>query len=45
LEGITVFPQAMNKQKHPEYSQDPPPELFEPLTIKKIPAPSLEIKK
>ncbi|PWZ30413.1 hypothetical protein Zm00014a_009161 [Zea mays] len=44
LEGITVFPQAMNKQKHPESSQDPPPELFEPLTMKKIPAPSLEFK-
>ncbi|PWZ33306.1 hypothetical protein Zm00014a_013126 [Zea mays] len=34
----------MNKQKHPESSQDPPPELFEPLTMKKIPAPSREIK-
>jgi hypothetical protein len=44
LEGILVFPQAMNKQKHPESSQDPPPELFEPLTMKKIPAPSLEVK-
>jgi hypothetical protein len=31
LEGIPVFPQAMNKQEHPESSQDPPPELFEPL--------------
>ncbi|PWZ39511.1 hypothetical protein Zm00014a_020634 [Zea mays] len=44
LEGIPVFPQAMNKQEHPESSQDPPPELFEPLTVKKIPAPSLEVK-
>ncbi|PWZ22929.1 hypothetical protein Zm00014a_039981 [Zea mays] len=44
LKGIPVFPQAMNKQKHPESSQDPPPELFEPLTMKKIPAPSREIK-
>ncbi|PWZ24906.1 hypothetical protein Zm00014a_008699 [Zea mays] len=31
LEGIPIFPQAMNKQEHPESSQDPPPELFEPL--------------
>jgi hypothetical protein len=44
LEGIPVFPQAMNKQEHPESSQDPPPELFDPLTMKKIPAPSLEVK-
>jgi hypothetical protein len=44
LEGIPVFPQAMNKQEHPESSQVPPPELFEPLTMKKIPAPSLEVK-
>jgi hypothetical protein len=44
LEGIPVFPQAMNKQEHPESSQDPPPELFEPLTMNKIPAPSLEVK-
>uniref|UniRef100_A0A804NMQ9 Uncharacterized protein n=1 Tax=Zea mays TaxID=4577 RepID=A0A804NMQ9_MAIZE len=44
LEGIPVFPQAMNKQEHPESSQDPPPELFEPLTMKKILAPSLEVK-
>uniref|UniRef100_A0A804QRT2 Uncharacterized protein n=1 Tax=Zea mays TaxID=4577 RepID=A0A804QRT2_MAIZE len=41
---LEVFPQAMNKQEHPESSQDPPPELFEPLTMKKIPAPSREIK-
>jgi hypothetical protein len=34
----------MDKQEHPESSQDPPPELFEPLTMKKIPAPSCEIK-
>jgi hypothetical protein len=44
LEGILVFPQAMDKQEHPESSQDLPPELFEPLTMKKIPAPSLEVK-
>jgi hypothetical protein len=44
LEGIPVFPQAMDKQEHPESSEDPPPELFEPLTMKKIPAPSLEVK-
>ncbi|PWZ21542.1 hypothetical protein Zm00014a_024171 [Zea mays] len=44
LEGIPVFPQDMNKQEHPESSQDPPTELFEPLTMKKIPAPSLEVK-
>ncbi|PWZ28486.1 hypothetical protein Zm00014a_026973 [Zea mays] len=35
----------MDKQEHPRSSQDPPPELFEPLTMKKIPAPSLEVKK
>jgi hypothetical protein len=35
----------MDKQEHPKSSQDPLPELFEPLTMKKIPAPSLEIKK
>jgi hypothetical protein len=34
----------MNKKEHPESSQDPPPELFEPLTMKKIPTPSLEVK-
>jgi hypothetical protein len=44
LEGIPVFPQAMDKQEHPESSEDPPPELFEPLTMKKILAPSREIK-
>uniref|UniRef100_A0A804MIB8 Regulator of Vps4 activity in the MVB pathway protein n=1 Tax=Zea mays TaxID=4577 RepID=A0A804MIB8_MAIZE len=44
LEGIPVFPQAMDKQEHPESSQHPPPELFELLTMKKIPAPSLEVK-
>jgi hypothetical protein len=44
LEGIPIFPQAMNKQEHPESSQDPPLELFEPLTMEKIPAPSREIK-
>jgi hypothetical protein len=35
----------MDKQEHLESSQDPPLELFEPLTMKKIPAPSLEVKK
>jgi hypothetical protein len=44
LEGIPVSPKAMDKQEHPESSQDPLPELFEPLTMKKIPAPSLGIK-
>jgi hypothetical protein len=44
LEGFLVFPQAMNKQEHPKSSQDLPPELFEPLTMKKIPAPSREIR-
>ncbi|PWZ19635.1 hypothetical protein Zm00014a_033487 [Zea mays] len=44
LEGIPVFPKAMDKQEHPESSLDPPPELFEPLSMKKIPAPSHEIK-
>jgi hypothetical protein len=44
LEGMPVSPQAMDKQEHPESSQDPPPKLFETLTMKKIPAPSLEIK-
>jgi hypothetical protein len=44
LEGIPVFPQAMNKQEYPESSQDPPLELFEPFTMKKILAPSREIK-
>jgi hypothetical protein len=44
LEGIPVFPQAMDKQEHPKSSQDPPPELFEPLTMKKISAPSREVK-
>jgi hypothetical protein len=34
----------MDKQEHPESSQDPPPELFEPLTMKKISAPPLEVK-
>ncbi|PWZ52408.1 hypothetical protein Zm00014a_035814 [Zea mays] len=45
LEGISVFPQAMDKKEHHESSQDPPPELFEPLTMKKILAPSLESRK
>jgi hypothetical protein len=44
LEGIPVFPQTMDKQEHPESSQDPPSELFEPLTMQKILAPSLEVK-
>ncbi|PWZ56133.1 hypothetical protein Zm00014a_015681 [Zea mays] len=44
FEGIPVFPQAMNKQEHPESSQDPPLEVCKPLTMKKIPAPSREIK-
>ncbi|PWZ31249.1 hypothetical protein Zm00014a_022500 [Zea mays] len=44
LEGIPVSPKAMDKQEHLESSQDPPPELFEPLTMKKILAPSLEVK-
>lgn len=44
LEGIPVSPQAMDKQEHPESSLDPPPALFEPLTVKKIPALSREIK-
>ncbi|PWZ55260.1 hypothetical protein Zm00014a_012782 [Zea mays] len=44
LEGIPVFPQAVDKQEHPESSQNSPPELFEPLTMKKIPAPSRVIK-
>ncbi|PWZ18220.1 hypothetical protein Zm00014a_009082 [Zea mays] len=34
----------MDKQEHPESSQDSLLELFEPLTMKKILAPSLEIK-
>jgi hypothetical protein len=41
---MLVSPKAMGKQEHPESSQDPLPELFETLTMKKIPAPSLEIK-
>jgi hypothetical protein len=44
LEGLPVSPQAMNKQEHLESSQDPLPELFELLTMKKIPASSREIK-
>uniref|UniRef100_A0A804MLD5 Uncharacterized protein n=1 Tax=Zea mays TaxID=4577 RepID=A0A804MLD5_MAIZE len=40
---LEVSPQAMDKQEHPESSQDPPLELFEPLTMKKIPALSREI--
>ncbi|PWZ13284.1 hypothetical protein Zm00014a_038526 [Zea mays] len=44
LVGILVFPQAMDKQERPKSSQDPPSELFEPLTMKKILVPSLEIK-
>jgi hypothetical protein len=41
---MPVFSQAMDKQEHPESPQDPLPELFEPLTMKKIPAPFREIK-
>ncbi|PWZ43915.1 hypothetical protein Zm00014a_013197 [Zea mays] len=44
LEGIPVSPKAMDKKEHPESSQDPPPKLFEPLTMEKILAPSREIK-
>jgi hypothetical protein len=44
LEGMTISPQAMDKQEHLKSSQDPPPVLFEPLTMKKIPTPSLEVK-
>jgi hypothetical protein len=44
LEGNPVSPKAMDMQEHPESSQDPPPELCEPLTMKNIPAPSREIK-
>jgi hypothetical protein len=44
LEGIPVSPKAMDKQEHHESSQDPPPELFEPLAMKKILVPSLEVK-
>jgi hypothetical protein len=36
LEGMPVSPQDMDKQEHPE--------LFDPLTMKKIPAPSPEVK-
>jgi hypothetical protein len=34
----------MDKQEHPESSQDPPLEFFETLTMKKILAPSVEVK-
>jgi hypothetical protein len=34
----------MNKQEHPESSQDPLVALFEPFSVKKIPAPPREIK-
>jgi hypothetical protein len=34
----------MDEQEHPEPSKDPPSEMFEPLPMKKIPAPSLEVK-
>jgi hypothetical protein len=44
LEGMPVSPKAMGKQEHPESSQDPLLELLEPLTMKKIPARSLEVK-
>jgi hypothetical protein len=44
LEGIPVFPQAMDKQEYPESSQDLPLEMFEPHAMKKMLAPSLEVK-
>jgi hypothetical protein len=44
LDRILVSPQAMNNQELLESSQDSPPELFEPLTMKKITTPSLEVK-
>ncbi|PWZ26402.1 hypothetical protein Zm00014a_035326 [Zea mays] len=31
LEGIPIFPQAMNKQEHPESSQDPRRSCLSPL--------------
>jgi hypothetical protein len=34
----------MYNQEHPEPSQDPSPELFEPLTMKKIPTLIVEVK-
>jgi hypothetical protein len=34
----------MYNQEHPEPSQDPSTELFEPLTMKKIPTLTLEVK-
>ncbi|PWZ28752.1 hypothetical protein Zm00014a_003869 [Zea mays] len=34
----------MDKQEHPESSQDPPPKLFEPLTMKNISTLSRDIK-
>ncbi|PWZ30989.1 hypothetical protein Zm00014a_015323 [Zea mays] len=45
LEGIPVFLQAMDKQEHPESSQDPLPELFEPLTMRRFRHPPLRSKK
>jgi hypothetical protein len=44
MEGMPVSPKAMDKQEHPKSTQDPTPKFFEPLTMKKIPTPSLEIK-
>ncbi|PWZ52560.1 hypothetical protein Zm00014a_018930 [Zea mays] len=41
---MLVSPKTMDKQEHPKSSQDPPPEIFEPLTMKKIPLSSLEVK-
>jgi hypothetical protein len=41
---MLVSPKAMDKQEHPNSSQDPALDMFEPLTMKKIPAPSLEVK-
>jgi hypothetical protein len=34
----------MDKQEHHESSQDPLSDMFEPFTMKKILAPSLEVK-
>jgi hypothetical protein len=39
LEGMTVSPKAMDKQEHPESSQDPPLELFEPRDGNGYPRP------
>jgi hypothetical protein len=39
LEGMTVSPKDMDKQEHPESSQDPPLELFEPRDGNGYPRP------